>query len=530
MKKYGKKTKERTRSGDIPPETVKDSEKDKVHLVAILGIPPGVYLCALYSLILLTILFLLLCYPGIRKFGSLTEFHSEPAGAAVRVDGETRGTTPCKIFIPGGRRVIELVLPGFIPYKTELDVPGRVLGSLFFPRRHSLEAVLVTEAPLEVFTAGAGEYAAWSFAGEPTAAYQIPLSLSEGAYRAGPAAREPALYDAMNETLQGALRFAVTKAALRDLIRAKMLTDNGGLSPSPFSLLHSLEDTLTALSGAPGAAPWLADLLPPEAADLVAGSVWYEKTIAAASAPASEPGIFPGESPRSGMAPGFGERIELEGLSFREVFGGAFRESSVFPHTEETGDFLIALTKTTRVSWEAFLRANPEWRKENSSSLEERGLISPDYLAQEPRPPGSDPGDLNRPVTGVSWYAAEAYCRWLSAFLPPSLAGWELRLPTEAEWSYAARLAAAGETPGLPEGFFRTLWEWCEDPYGPLNFFPLSPERQRTMPSPERVLRGGSWLDFPDSSGEETRGSLPPAFCSPFVSFRPVIAPRRAGP
>ncbi|MDR3145550.1 MAG: SUMF1/EgtB/PvdO family nonheme iron enzyme [Treponema sp.] len=530
MEKYRKKAGARIRSGGALPEEGKDSGEDRVRLSPVLGIPPGVYLCVLYSLVLLIILFFLLCYPGLKTFGSLAEFRSEPAGAAVRVDGETRGATPCRIFVPGGRRTVELVLPGFISHKTEMDVPGRVLGSLFFPRRLSFEAVLVTEAPLEVFTAGAGEYAAWSFAGEPTAVYQIPLSLSEGAYQAGPAARDPAVYDAMNETLKGALRFAVTKAALRDLVRAKMLTDNGGLSPSPFSLLRSLEDTLDVLSEAPGAAPWLADLLPPEAAALVAGSAWYEKSIEAAAD--SGTGVLPREFPWSSAAPGFGESLELEGLSFREVPGGSFQESSVFPHTEETGDFLIALTKTTRASWEAFLRANPEWREENGAGLEEQGLAGPDYLAQEPRQPGSDPGDPGRPVTGISWYAAEAYCRWLNRFLPPSLAGWELRLPTEAEWSYAARLAsAAGDAPGLPEGFFRTLWEWCEDPYGPLNFFPLSPELQRTLPSPERVLRGGSWLGSPDSSGADARASLPPAFCSPFVSFRPVIAPRReAGP
>jgi hypothetical protein len=338
----------------------------------------------------------------------------------------------------------------------------------------------------------------------------------------------------MNDTLRGALRFAVTKAALRDLVRAKMLTDNGGLSPSPLSLPRSLGDTLTVLSGAPGAAPWLADLLPQEAAEIIAGSAWYEKTIAAASVAASETENLPGEAPRSGPegVPGFGEILELEGLSFRRVLGGSFREASVFPHTEETGDFLIALTKTSRASWEAFLRANPEWRGENGPSLAERGLVDPNYLVREPRPPESDPGDPAQPVTGVSWYAAEAYCRWLNAFLPPALAGWELRLPTEAEWSCAAGLAAAaGEAPGLPGGFLRTLWEWCGDPYGPLNFFPLSPELQRALPSPERALRGGSWLNSPNSSGVETRGSLPPAFCSPFVSFRPLIAPKQeAGP
>jgi hypothetical protein len=476
---------------------------DAVRLKPIMGVRPGVYLAVLYALAVSAVLFFVLWHPGLTKPGGVMAFRSEPVGAAVRVDGLTMGVTPCELYLPRGSREIELVLPGFTPYRTIRDIRGRVFGSRIFPQRETLTETLEAGYPLAPLLLGAEDYARWAMAGEPGAAYQIPQSLSEGAYRGGVAAKDPALKAAMEDLLREALGFAVTRAALRDLVRARFLTDNGGLAASPLSLAASLTDMAAFLAGTPGSAAWLADLVSGETAAFLEESPWY----------AREAGAAPLPSPVVAAAVP-GPDLELGGLVFREIPGGVLTVPGPFPRRAEIPGFRIALTEVSLPAWELFTAANPGWGRENRDALSAQGQAGPDYLGPALFP------EAGTGVSAVSWYAAEAYCRWLSGFLPPSMADFEVRLPTEAEWEYAAKTA-----PDLPEAMTGGHWEWCGDPFSPLFFY--FPGEEQSIPSPERSLRGGSWINTPDSAGVETRASLPPETCSPFVSFRPLIAPRR---
>ncbi len=139
------------------------------------------------------------------------------------------------------------------------------------------------------------------------------------------------------------------------------------------------------------------------------------------------------------------------------------------------------------------------------------------------KPSDSGWGRGNRPVIYVSWHDATAYAKWLS-----QQTGKEYRLPSEAEWEYAARAGTTteywwGNTIGsnkancnnsscgdsfkytAPVGSFapnsfglydtaNNVWEWCADSWHP-NYkgAPSDGQVWRGGDENSRVLRGGSW-------------------------------------
>ena len=200
-------------------------------------------------------------------------------------------------------------------------------------------------------------------------------------------------------------------------------------------------------------------------------------------------------------------------------------------HTVHLDAFYMDKYEVTNAQFKRFVDANPQWGKDNIDDrfFEDRfpDATWDDYLAFWT---GTDypAGKADHPVVGVTWYAAMAYTEWAGK-----------RLPTEAEWEYAARGGLAGQkypwgdtiTPAdanyhhnvgdtTPVGQYPAngyglydmagnVWEWCLDAYDS-GFYAASENSRNpiaggetvqelrdnftTIPTnPSRVLRGGSW-------------------------------------
>lgn len=153
-------------------------------------------------------------------------------------------------------------------------------------------------------------------------------------------------------------------------------------------------------------------------------------------------------------------------------------------------------------------------------------------------------GRYDRPAIDVSWNEAQAYVAWLK-----QKTGKAYRLPTEAQWEYAARAGTEtaygwGNTASksnkanclgcgsrwdgqqtAPVGSFDAnpwklhdtagnVWEWVED-----EFYPDRRELSQ-LRRVSRVLRGGSWYFNPQDARAAYRSLYDPGFRVSNFGFR----------
>jgi iron(II)-dependent oxidoreductase len=541
---------------NTPPQGAEPSEVF-VRLKPILGIKPGTYLTVIYVLAVLIALFFVLFYPGLHRRGSYLVLTGEPVRATVTVDGGFAGSTPCTVFVPMGSRSVEIAKPFYGTDARKELVAGRVFATLIVPQRRTIEYHLdLTDAQ------GLFAWALDDFVRNPIIPEIISKTASEvvDAYR-GDIPKEIRLK--LLSFLDNAMLFVTNEQQIRELVIARSaIAANGGFS-TPGSLMDFVEQITQLQQNYDNFPAWTILASSREKSKQILATIWssayashyleavnrlsLEPAPAASGGSASVSGVLLRAIPAGTLLMG---RDDVESTLGKTI-------DQLMAHAVRVERFYMAETEVTNRQYQAFLDVVPEWRPSNRDALISTALVSDDYLATwsgDRFPAGSD--DL--PVTGVSWHAASAYCAWLQVSLSASRPGAIVRLPTEAEWEWAARGGRrgspypSGENAGQSVFFVKgisgpgragtsepngyglrdmagNVWEWCSDSYAPAAYLlsSLDPVVNQKLAASlpetsEKVVRGGSWNNPKELLRVYTRGSQPADWCTAQLGFRPA--------
>ena len=218
------------------------------------------------------------------------------------------------------------------------------------------------------------------------------------------------------------------------------------------------------------------------------------------------------------------EMIYVKGGTFNMGSNEDVREKPI--HKVSVDDFYIGEKVVTVNEYMVFANETnshfPEWMEKGSEYNVDTGTD------EHYKNLGDALKNGNNPIVGVSWLDATAYCKWLS----DKTTGKSYRLPTEAEWEYAAGGGAsallsnrnkwAGTKNENKLGDYAwygknsdskthvvgdklpnelklydmsgNVWEWCNDWYNE-DYYKNSPKDnpQGAKSGSSRVMRGGGW-------------------------------------
>ena len=531
----------RTTAKTKTAQNLPNPEDIRIVLETRMGISPRIYVPAAWIIIIVSVVFLLLILPGIRRNGTWITFYTDPPGASIVVDGVRLGRSYQPVFVAKGERFIAVRRSGFEDQIIQRPVKGRIFASRIFPRREEISLTLKISNAERLISEAIRDYSLWSSAGTAgKLRYALPSSLTMLGRDAGktPNANE-------EQVMHLALPAARDSRQLSDLFRMRILLSQMNVNPLSLSqFIASLAEEAESLDAVEG----IAHLINEEERSALGISNPAIETINLSEAREVYQDIRKREAfPISTVdrmrfvsipqlsAP-VGDMEVMAMGDFNPRFGA-------YPVNVELNSFRISVSEISMQDFARFTRLNPYWSADNRDTLIQEGLADENYLSgwASHSPPS---GREAYPVSDVSWYAAMAYCEWLSSKIFPDGEA-RIRLPSEYEWEVAARLNGVIDR-ALPmllqevdnadtgkiqlKGMSGNVREWSANPFFYNdNLFPqlknqYSSISEDLLAELQRPVRGGAWIDSNLLYPAAARGSLRPFESSPVLGFRVVVA------
>lgn len=538
--------------------TDEDIEKAIVKLKPVFGIKPGIYLTVIYGFIVLSGLFLLLIYPGIKNKGTMVHVDTSPGGAVVYVDNIYKGTTPTSFFLEKGNREIRIEKKYFKTINFQELIGSRIFGSLLFPEKLKINDNLTLTNQEGFLEDRFKQLSSLALIEDYYDRYQMPslISRTVSEFLSGTKTDDKELlYDFLYS-----MRVNLgSPEMVNDYVKAISLTNNIIISIPASNKEDSTQTDLSVIfnyfadeNNIQGLLLSIIKAYPLDKRENIIESLekilgvksilnnlqteYFDMEISGIPAVNGKTVVI-----TNGKFIGFSSGTYLTGPSLQENTQLLVNDDILnsFPHIETVSEFYILEKEVTRKDYALFLDENPDWKIENINNLIENNLVTKDYLNLQ------DFNDTGKPVSNISWYAAVAYCDWLETKLPPNMSDYKVKLPSEAEWEAAAGFNAtaasnkvfdeSGVSAAKSIDFSRigraelydtmgNLWEWSENWYFPTDSvngsFGLA---EVSWDGVEKAVRGGSWANSLSDIEVSTRGSQNPAWCTPFLGFRPVL-------
>lgn len=460
-------------------------EVEPVKLPVLYGMRPGKYILILLIIAVILIFFLLGILPGIVRGGRYISFETSYTDVGIVLDGKYIGSSEgSRLFVPSGEHKAEYIKHGDVIYSEDIRVDHPVVLTLLFKRTGTIRPELpqdpsLYEKTLEDTLTLLPVYSHVTDA--PASFRQKPLftNLAQDAVAAG-------VKDVSEEFLV-MLNFVTTDALQEDLDEAlSILTANG--------ITYSTPEFDALYSAIPGILSSEYDMTVKTSAETV-------------SAPVRNGDFFRYE----------GGTFTIGETSYPNISGIA-----TLPYKTEVAPFEISSSYVSEYEWALFMEENPYWAKDNIDTLVADGVADEYYLA------GIFPSvslKSTLPIRNISWYAADAYTKWLS-----EKEGVSYRLPTEAEYEvmaasatnkpYATTLVVIDNDTTSPKGVRGCLWEFTSTSYVPLSRFSGSYERLSALGIGDAVIKGGSYINNASSVSAASVGVIDKSATSEYAGFR----------